>query len=128
MFESKNQEKNIFDEMIVTIGTTFYDLQLMLAHFVCEILEIFEDAKVEVSLKFPFFNGEEYLTYFSEEIYFDIDKDLVMIKLQDVENSIEWSMLDAHTMERFASEIHMKFEAYKQYLAFSGISIESKMH
>ena len=125
---SNSQEKDVFDEMIITIETTSFDLQLMLGHFVGGILELFEEQKVDLEVSFPIWEDGKYITCLSRDIFFDENKDLVFISLSGSESKIQWSSLTIHSMERFAAELHMKYVAQKKYFEFSGVSFDSKLH
>lgn len=106
--------KDRFDEMMINIGSYMFDLQMMLARFVSEILEEFEGNIYDIDLTVPFQEGNEYINLHVERIIFDTD-DVIKVFVSMREEFIEWDNLNITVQDLIANYLHMRYKAENLY-------------
>jgi hypothetical protein len=113
-------EKTKFDDMMIEIGETFFNLQQMLQVFVVEIFEAMKIDSIKIDLELSYFNGEKIELLKIDSIFFDNEDELLKIKIIDREKSIILSDIDISMFDRIANEIHFLYNSENIYNKLSG--------
>ncbi|MCP4131642.1 MAG: hypothetical protein GY754_11745 [bacterium] len=121
--------KDLYDKMMVEIGTSLFDLQILLARFVASILEEFEEKCMELDITFPFLEENGYVIYRSELIAYDPHEEAVKIKIDGKDYFVEWNDIDVASQEQIANLMHMEYVSHKIYKDLSsGAAPKDEQH
>ena len=110
---------DIFNEMIINIGSSIFDIHVKLTRFVCEVMAEMNAEELEVELTFPYLNMDQYLTLQSEKIIYNSEDEKIYITARDLEDTIEWITLDISVQDIIVNEIHRQYRAEKIYQELS---------
>lgn len=108
MFKNEYPNKDKYDAMMIDIGTRMFDIQIMLAKFVAEMLDEFGDS-IPVDSEVPFFSGSDVVKISIKKIFFDHDDIEIKLEQADTGNILSWRDLPVSSQELLASQMHMDY-------------------
>ncbi|HOO70367.1 MAG TPA: hypothetical protein PK926_01305 [Spirochaetota bacterium] len=109
MPEDKSSLKKHFNQAAVDIGTAMLSLQMSLASFVMELLDVYEDRSADFDINIPHMIGEDFTVMRLTKIYYDREQDLVYVLADD--QTLVWTDLNILAQDMVATFLHMQFTA-----------------
>ena len=125
MFDNNPSKKNKFDEMMIDIGEQKFRIQAMLGEFIFDILKEFDNHIKDIEIPIPLSIDNKYFTMHCNEIFYDLNNEIVKLKIQEMENCIEWGEIDIFSQEIIANVIHLMYVSEQLYKSFSS---ENEVH
>ena len=125
MFDNNPSKKNKFDEIMIDIGEQKFRIQVMLGEFIFDILKEFDNHIKDIEIPIPLSIDNKYFTMHCNEIFYDLNNEIVKLKIQEMENCIEWGEIDIFSQEIIANVIHLMYVSEQLYKSFSS---ENEVH
>ena len=105
------RNKDKYDDMLIDIGSRMFDLQILLAGFIREIMDELGKFSIEIDFKFPIREGDDYNIIHGKEIHYDPEENKLMVLTMDSGKFILWHEIDVLTQEILANDLHMRYVA-----------------
>ena len=125
MFDKNLSKNNKFDEMMVDIGEQKFKIQAMLGEFIFDILKEFDNHIKDIEIPISLFIDNKCFTMHCNEIFYDIDNEIIKLKICEMENPIEWGELGIFSQEIITNFIHARYVSEQLYNSFSA---DSEIH
>jgi hypothetical protein len=104
-----------FNDIIVETGSLFFDIQLKQGQYVADLLAGREAESIPVSIAIPRFNGETFDTLHTEKIYFDEERDLVVVAISELTEPLSWDEIDTVYQNEILQALHADFVSRLNY-------------
>lgn len=114
-------DEDRFDRKMIDIESRSYEVSMLIAGFVFEILETFDEMQSDICCEIPYCDPVSgYKTVTAEFIKLDAENGIVSINVSGRKDSVMWDDLDMAAKEILMTELHHKRKSlnlYKNYNA-----------
>lgn len=119
-------DKDKFDNKMIDIESKSFEVNMLMAGFVFEILENFNEMKSELYCELPYYDPNSgYKTIITESISVDIENGIILVEAQGMKTSVMWDELNMAAKEIIIAELHHK---YKASILYENLNTKDEIH
>lgn len=118
--------KDNFDQKMIEIESRSYEVSMMMAGFVFEILETFSGLKCDIYCEIPYLDiMAGYKSVAADSISVDPENGIISLTADGVSGPVMWDELNIAAKEIIISELHHK---YKSLQLYKNMTVREEIH
>ena len=119
-------EKDRFDKKMIEIENKSFEINMLMAGFVFEILENFNEMKSPICCELPYYDpASGYKMIVTGSISLDIEKGVILLTAAGIKDPVMWDELNIAAKEIIIAELHHVYNASKLY---ENLTFREEMH
>lgn len=119
-------DKDKFDNKMIDIESKSFEVNMLMAGFVFEILESFNEMKSEIYCELPYYDPNSgYKAIIAESISLDVENGIILVEAQGMKTSVMWDELNMAAKEIIIAELHHK---YKASILYENLNTKDEIH
>ncbi len=122
-------DKDKFDDKLIKIESKSFEVNMLMAEFVFELLKTFDNKISEIYCELPYYDPDKgYKTLLADAVSLDIESGQIFIFSEMINTAFMWDDLNISAKEIIITELHLKYKSLKLFDNLTEKKQKEEMH